>query len=228
MGVHVIDLLGLFGLTSHRSSKVNSSRLVSLSLNTQHNCGSQFVLSTVSLINNLNNVDRVPCSLHRLSLLGGVLGLLDENNSGEAIIQIPGVDRGDTTFIVQVTVDVKHLVGLDLKLPQTVRGDSTITKRGVVLVGPRRTVRVTITVVITQQVITVGSLVSGNLERLINSREEMFAKIRDQINQIGQVVLNIGRRHTPHQIKSTIKLISHCFLLYVMELCGWWTNFLSG
>ena len=112
----------------------------------------------------------------------------------------------------QVTVDIKDLISLNLELPQTIRGNSTITKRGIVLVRPRRTVRVTITVVVAQQIVAVSGLVGGDLERLINSREKMLAKIRDQIDQVGEVILNVSGRHTPHQVKGTVKLVSHCVI----------------
>ena len=87
-------------LAGHGTSKVHSAGLVSLCLNTQHNSGGQLVVSVGSRVLDLNNVNGVPGSLHGLSLLGGVLGLLDEDDSGKAIIQVPGVDGGNTTLVV--------------------------------------------------------------------------------------------------------------------------------
>ena len=65
-------------------------------------------------------------------------------------------------------------------------------KRGVILVSPRRSVRVSITVVVAQQIVAMGGLVRGNLQRLVHSRQQMLAQVRDEVNQIGQVVLDVG------------------------------------
>jgi hypothetical protein len=70
-------------------------------------------------------------------------------------------------------------------------------------------VRITIAVVVAQEVVTLGSGIVRNLEGLINSREQMLAEIRNKINETGEIVLDLRWRQSTHQVKSAVKWFGH-------------------
>lgn len=72
---------------------------------------------------------------------------------------------------------------------------------GIVPVG------VTIAVVIAQQIVLLADSVVGNLQRLIDGREEALGQVRDQVDKTSQVVLNVCRRQAAHEVKRAVKLL---------------------
>jgi len=202
-------LIGLI-LTGKRTSKTDHTSVLTLSFNREHNSGGKLVVGIGLAISNFNNVDGIPSTLHGLTLLRLILSLLEEDASSKTIIKIPAVDRGDTTFIVKITVDVENIVHGDLHLTELSRGHSTIRKRGIITVGPWATIAISITIVIAKKVITLLLLIVSDLERLINSAEEVLNEVGNQIDQASKVVLKLCRRKTTHKIKCTIELICHC------------------
>lgn len=95
--------------------------------------------------------------------------LLEQNNAGKSIVQVPEVDTAHTALVVEIPVDVKRLVGLDLHLADTLARDSTLAstlaatgtdttdaaliQRRVELVAPWRAVAVAVTVVVAKKVV---------------------------------------------------------------------------
>jgi len=165
---------------------------------------------TLTIIN-LNNVDRIPSTLHGLALLRLILGLLEEDASSKAIIKIPAINRGDTTLIVEITIDVEDIVHGDLHLTELSRGHGTIRQRRIIAVGPWATIAISITIVIAKKIIALLLLIVSDLERLINSAQKVLHQVRDEVDKTSKVILQLCRRETAHQIKCTIKLICHCY-----------------
>lgn len=106
-------------------------------------------------------MDGVPASL---DLLGAVSSFLDEDDSGESVIQIPQVHGGNPALEIparereggggasvtapgqserggvysQVSVLVEGVVSLHLQLAQTSRGHGAVVDRRLVFITPRR------------------------------------------------------------------------------------------
>ncbi len=55
-------------------------------------------------------------------------------------------------------------------------------------------VRVAVTVVVAQEVILADLFVRRDLQRLIDGGEQLFAEVRHEVDQIGQVLLDLLRR----------------------------------
>jgi len=209
----VIDgLIGLI-LTSERTSKADHTGVLALGLDGEHNGGSKLIMSGATAVGDLDNMDGIPSTLHGLALLGLVLGLLEEDASSKAVIKIPAVNRGDTTLIVEITVDVEDIVHGDLHLTELGGGHGTVGQGGVVLVGPGAAIAISITVVIAKEVIALLLLVVSNLQGLINSAEKVLDEVRNQVDQTGEVVLQICGRKTTHEVKCAIKLVGLCHCL---------------
>src|SRR5438132_1675247 len=109
---------------------------------------------------------------------------LEQHNPRKAVIQVPEIDRGNTALVVQVAVDVKRLVGLDLHLAHPLPGDGALAgtlvsasadaadaglvKWRVELVAPWRAVAVAVAVVVAQEVVAAGLLAALDHERLVD------------------------------------------------------------
>jgi len=197
-------------LTSKRTSKTHHTSVLTLGLNREHDSRGKLIVSSALAVINLNNMNRIPSTLHGLALLRLILGLLKEDAGSEAIIKIPAVNRGDTTLVVEITIDVEDIVHGDLHLTELSRGHGTIGQRGIVLVGPGATIAISITIVVAKKVVTLLLLIVSDLERLINSAQKVFNEVRDQVDEASKVVLQLCRRETTHKIKCTIELICHC------------------
>jgi len=210
----VIDgLIGLI-LTSERTSETDHTGVLALGLDREHNSGGELIVSSALAVINLDNVDGIPSTLHGLTLLRLILGLLEEDASGKTIVKVPAVNGGDTTFIIKITIDVEDIVHGDLHLTELSRGHSTIGQWGIILVGPWATITISITIVIAKKVITLLLLIVSNLKRLINSAKKVLNQIGNQINQTSKVILELCRRKTTHKVKSTIEFICHCLVLF--------------
>jgi len=207
-------------LTSKRTSKTHHTGVLALGLDRKHNSRSKLVMSRSALAINLNNVDRIPCTLHRLTLLGLILSLLEEDASSKAIIKIPAVNRGNTTFIIKITIDVKDIIHSNLHLTELSRRHGTIRQGGIIAVRPGATIAISITVIIAQKVITLLLLIVGNLKRLIDSAKKILHKVGNKVDQTSEVVLQLCRRKTTHKIKCTIKLICNFLLKFLYETLG--------
>ena len=74
------------------------------------------------------------------------------------------------------------------------------------LKSKHKPVWVAISVVVTQQIIFSGLWILQYSQRLINRGQEILNKLRNQIDDIRQVLLSFLRWQTSHQIKGSIKL----------------------
>jgi len=205
----VIDgLIGLI-LTSERTSETDHTGVLALGLDREHNSGGELIVSSALAVINLDNVDGIPSTLHGLTLLRLILGLLEEDASGKTIVKVPAVNGGDTTFIIKITIDVEDIVHSDLHLTELSGGHGTIRQGGIVAVGPGATIAISITIVIAKEVVTLLLLIVGDLKRLINSAEKILDQVRNEVDQASKVVLELGRRETTHKVKSTVELVCH-------------------
>jgi len=207
----VVDGLVSLILTSKRASETHHAGVLALGLDREHDGGSKLVVGRALSVINLNNMDRVPRTLHGLALLGLVLGLLEEDTGSEAIVKVPAVDGGDTALVVKVTIDVEDIVHCDLHLAQLCRGHGSVGQRGVVLVGPWAAIAIGITVVVAEEVVALLLLVMGDLEGLVNSAKKVLHEVGNEVDETSKVVLQLCRRETTHKVKSTIKLVCHCY-----------------
>jgi len=117
--------------------------------------------------NDLDDVDRVPVTL-RDAALGLEDLLLDEKARGEGSViglQVPQIDGGDSALIVKRPVRVKDNVHPLLDLAETVRGHEAVRKRRLVDIVPGAPVRISVAVVVAQQV-QLARLVLSGLQRL--------------------------------------------------------------
>lgn len=187
-------------------------------LDREHDGGGELVVRVLLAVDNLHNVDRVPATLHGLALLGTILGLLEEDASGKAVVEIPAVDGGDAALVVELSVGVEDVVHLDLLLTKVVRGDAPVGKRGVVSVGPGRTVGVGVSVVVTKKVVTLRRGVVSDLKRLIDGGEKVLNKIGDEVEKPAEVVLEVCGRKSSHKVKCTVKLVCHFTILFCSVL----------
>ena len=188
-------------------------------LDREHDGGGELVVRVLLAVNDLHDVDGVPAALHGLALLGAVLGLLEEDAGGKAVVEVPAVDGGDAALVVELSVGVEDVVHLDLLLAKVVRGDAPVGKRGVVLVGPGGAVGVGVSVVVAEEVVTLRGGVVGDLKRLIDGGEEVLNKVGDEVEKPAEVVLEVRGGKSSHEVKCTIKLVCHFFFL-ILYLCS--------
>lgn len=120
---------------------------------------------------------------------------LQQHHAREPIVQVPKVDAAHAALVVQVTVNVKGLVGLDLYFAHALARDSPLARtlaapnadaagsrtalvqRGVELVGPRRAVAVAVAVVVAEQVVAARLLAPPDRQRLVDGREEVLGQV---------------------------------------------------
>jgi hypothetical protein len=121
------------------------------------------------------------------------LTFLQQHNPRKAIVQVPEVHRRHTALVVQLSVDIKRLIGLDLHLAHPLTGNSALTRtftatrtytasaalvqRGIKLVAPWRAVRVAVAVVVAEEVVATRLLAALYCERLVHGGEEVFGEI---------------------------------------------------
>jgi len=204
-------LIGLI-LTSKRTSKTDHAGVLALGLDREHNSRGKFVMSRALAVDNFNDVDGIPGTLHGLALLGLILSLLEEDAGGENVVKVPAVNRGHTTLVVKITINVEDVIHGDLHLTELSGGHGTVRKRGVVTVGPGATIAISITVVIAKKIVTLLLLVVGDLQRLIDGAEEVLHEVGNEVDETSKVVLELSRRETTHKVECAIKLICHCSL----------------
>lgn len=209
VGILIVHRAVTLLLTSERPSKADAADGVVGGLHREHDGGGELVVRVLLVVDNLHDVDRIPAALHGLALLGAVLGLLEEDARSKAVVKIPAVDGGNTALVVELSVGVKDFVHLDLLLTKTVRGDAPVGKRGVVSVGPGGTVRVGVSVVVAEKVVTLDRGVVGDLEGLIDGGEEVLNKVGDEVEKTAEVILEVCGGKSSHEIKSTVELVCH-------------------
>ena len=110
---------------------------------------------------------------------------------------------------IHFTVDVEDVVELDLEVAQLLRGDRAVAQRRVVLVAPRRAVRVAVTVVVAQQVVALGGVVVGDLQRLVHRRQQVVHQVGHEVDHPGEVVLHRRGRQSAEQVQCAVELVSH-------------------
>lgn len=127
------------------------------------------------------------------SRLGVYLTFLEKHNTGKAIIKVPEVNTAHATLVVQLAVNIKGLVGLDLHLAHSLAGDGALARTltaastytagtalvqgRVKLVRPRGAVAVAIAVVVAEQVVAAGLLAPADGQGLVDGREEVLGQV---------------------------------------------------
>lgn len=192
-------------LPGEAAAQVHRAGRLFVGLQPQHGGGRQLVVRGPSraLLLHLHDVYRVPATFN---LFVAIARLLDEDHAGEAMVEVPQVRAGHAALVIHLAVLVEGVIGLDLQLPQSLRRHRAVLQRRVVRVGPRRAVRVTIAVVVAQQVIFARLAVLGDLQRLVDGRQEVLAQGRRQIDEVDQVLLDLLGRQAAHQVERAIHL----------------------
>jgi hypothetical protein len=117
---------------------------------------------------------------------GQSLTLLHQDHPSKAIVRVPEVNRRDAALVIQLAVDIKRLIGLDLQLADAFTRNGTLAstltttcantarttfvKRGIKLVAPWRTVRITVAIVVADQIVAAGFLASFDGKWLVDGR----------------------------------------------------------
>jgi hypothetical protein len=116
---------------------------------------------------------------------------LQQHHPGKPIIQIPKIHTRNPTLIVQLSVNIKCLIGFNLHLPHALTRYSSFSSSIIVALfvytagtcaserclefaGPRRAIAVTVAVVVAEEVVAAGFAAAGDCERLIDRGEEVF------------------------------------------------------
>lgn len=123
----------------------------------------------------------------------GKLTLLQQNNTRKPIIQIPEIHTTHAPLIIQLTIHIKRIIGLDLHLAHPLAGDSTLSRSlaaacanaartaliqwRVELVGPWRAVRVAVAVVVAQEIVAACLLAALDGQGLVDGREKVFGQV---------------------------------------------------
>lgn len=126
--------------------------------------------------------------------------LLQKDNTRKPIIQIPEVNTPNTALIVQITVDIKRLVGRNLELPHPLTGHGSIIKRRIKFIAPGRSVAVTVSVVVAEQVVALGLRTTANLQGLVDGGEKVFGEIGDDTSNCLKVALCVAGIETPEEV----------------------------
>jgi hypothetical protein len=123
--------------------------------------------------------------------------LLQQDDAGEPIIEVPEVDTAHAPLVVQLPVDVKGLVGLDLHPAHPLAGDGALAgplalagaahasrprlvQGRVELVGPGRPVAVAVAVVVAEEELAARVLAALDREGLVDGREEVLGQVGGQ------------------------------------------------
>lgn len=141
---------------------------------------------------------------------------LDQHDAGESVIQVPQVHAAHAPLVVQLPIDVKGLVGLDLHLADSLIGDGAFTstlaasradtahaalvQRRVELVAPWRAVAVAVAVVVAEEVVSAGLPAPLDGEGLVDGREEVFGQVRGQGDDGVEVLARVFRIQAAEEI----------------------------
>lgn len=159
---------------------------------------------------------RVLFSDHRQVTQWDSLTFLQENHAGESIVQVPKVYAAHTTLVVQISVHVKRLIGLDLHLADPLAGDRALTgalattsadaadaafvQRRVELVAPWGAVAVAVAVVVAEEVVAARLLAALDGQGLVDGREKVLRQIRCEGNDCIQVVGRVFRVQAAEEV----------------------------
>lgn len=133
--------------------------------------------------------------------------LLHQYHTSKAVIQVPQIDTAHTSLVVQLSVDVKRLIGFDLHLSHPLVGDgpfastvvasradaadAALVQRRVKLVAPWGAVAVAVTVVVAEEVVTAGLPTPLDGEGLVDGREEVFGQVRGEGDDCVEVLARV-------------------------------------
>lgn len=107
-------------------------------------------------------------------------------------------------YSLQLTIDIEGIVSSDFHLSDLLTGESSIGQRWIKLVAPRGPVWISITVVITEEIVPSSLFATLNLKRLIDGRKELFGKVGNQIYQCVDIVGRVFRVKTAEEIAMVV------------------------
>jgi hypothetical protein len=145
------------------------------------------------------------------------LTLLQQHNAREPVVQVPQKHRRHAALVVQIPVDVKGLVGLDLHLAHALAGHGALpgaliaaagpdaagaglVQRRVELVAPRRAVAVAVAVVVAQQVVAPRLLAAADRERLVDRREQVLGQVGRERDDVVEVLGRVFWVEPPEEV----------------------------
>lgn len=68
-------------------------------------------------------------------------------------------------------------------------------------------VGITVTVVITQEVVLLAYGIVGNLQRLVDGGKKTLSQVRNEVNKTSEVILDVRRWQAAHEVESAVKLL---------------------
>jgi hypothetical protein len=145
------------------------------------------------------------------------LTLLQQHNARKPVVQVPQKHRRHAALVVQIPVDVKGLVGLDLHLAHALAGHGALpgaliaaagpdaagaglVQRRVELVAPRRAVAVAVAVVVAQQVVAPRLLAAADRERLVDRREQVLGQVGRERDDVVEVLGRVFWVEPPEEV----------------------------
>lgn len=133
--------------------------------------------------------------------------LLHQDHASKAVIQVPQIDTAHASLVVQFSVNVKRLVGLDFHLahplvrngplagtvvaPGADAADAALVQRRVKLVAPWRAVAVAVAVVVAEEIVAAGLPTPLDGEGLVDGREEVFGQVRGEGDDCAEVLAGV-------------------------------------
>lgn len=116
--------------------------------------------------------------------LGAALTFLQQHDACKSIIEVPQIYRRHAALVVQLAVDIEGLIGLDLHLSDPLTWYGTLARTVIAaganaaraalvqgwvkLVRPWRAVRIAVSVVVAEEVVSARLLASLNNQGLID------------------------------------------------------------
>lgn len=114
-----------------------------------------------------------------------------------SIIQIPKIHTAHPSLVVQLTVNIKRLIGSDLEFPHPLTRHRAIFERWVEFIAPGGTVAVAVAVVVAEEVVAAGLCAAADFQRLIDGGEEVFGEVRDEDGDAVEVLFGVARGEAP-------------------------------
>lgn len=146
-------------------------------------------------------------SNHPICEGGAQRTFLNQHHARKAIVQVPEIDAAHTALVVQLPVNVKGLIGLDLHLAHPLVGDralagalaaagpdaahAALVQRRVELVAPWRAVAVAVAVVVAEEVVAARLLAALDGEGLVDGRQEVLGQVRGQGDDCVEVLARV-------------------------------------
>lgn len=101
--------------------------------------------------------------------------LLQKNNPGKPIVQVPEINTPNTTLIIQLSVYIEGLIRCNLKLPHALTGNRSIIEWWVEFIAPGGAVAIAVAIVVAEEVVAAGLWTAADFERLVDGSEEVFS-----------------------------------------------------